>query len=275
MLPGPTLLAAAGGFALAWKSRPKLRVTRHRVLWPGLARPRVVAHVTDVHVGWSTPQVLLDEVVEAIEGESPDLVALTGDYVNTSRIFFSRMQSFVRRMPAPVVAVLGNHDHLVGGSAIGLGLEAAGATVLRNQQVEIAGLTVVGVDDGFTGHANVEEAFAGLPQGAQVLVLTHFPPTAKAIAGRGGRLVLAGHTHSGQFDLPWGWTERLARIALLGSYLRGFFELQNGVQLYVNAGLGHSRRGMRLGEMCRPELAVFRLEDRQALTEIGGPVAGR
>lgn len=269
-MPGlaPLLVsAAAGAAALAWSrtGRIPLRITRYRVPWPGLEERRVVVHVTDVHVGLSTPPALLEEVAEASHRAQPDLVALTGDYVNASRVFFPRMQAFVRALPQPVVAVLGNHDHLVGGRAIRRGLEAAGAVVLQNEKVEMAGLTVVGVDDGFTRHDRVDLAFEGVVGAPSALVLTHFPPTANAIAERtGGRLILAGHTHAGQFDLPGRWTERLARATRLGGYLRGFYPLANGVELYVNAGLGHAWRGMRSGELCRPEMAVFELEPAEA-----------
>lgn len=237
-----------------------LRVTRHRVPWPGLGAPVTVAHLTDVHVGWSTPQPFLAAVAAATRDERPDLVALTGDYVNTSRVFVSRLSAFVAALPPPVVAVLGNHDHLCGARAIGKRLEAAGARVLRNESCEVAGLSVVGVDDGFTGHDDPAVAFARVEAPHRALVLTHFPPTADRLAAEGrGRLVLAGHTHAGQFELPGEWTRRLARVARLGGYLRGFHDL-SGTQLYVNAGVGHARRGLRVGELCRPELALFRLE---------------
>lgn len=255
-------LAAGGALALARARRPSLRVTRRSVPWPELGRPLRVAQLSDVHLGWSTPQVLLDEVVEAAHAAGPDLVVLTGDYVNHGLGSLRQLEALVGRLPGRVLAVLGNHDHWAGAEAIQSALERGGAEVLRNRAVEVLGLTVVGVDDGFTGHADVSAAFDGVQDPRATLVLTHYPPSFERIAPVGGRLVLAGHTHGGQIDLPWGATARLARLGGLGRYLRGEFRL-DGARMYVNAGLGHAHVGMRRGELCRPEMALFELQPPQ------------
>ena len=254
-------IALGSGAAVAWvrSDRPSLRVTRYRIPWPGLKRPHRVLQVSDVHVGWTTPQALMQDVVEAAHREKPDVVTLTGDYVNVSKTFFSRMTTFVSELPHPVVAVLGNHDHFVGARAIAQGLAEAGARVLRNESCVVGELVIVGVDDGFTGHDKIEEAFLGLVHPRNTLVLTHFPPTAEQIVSIGGRLVLAGHTHAGQFQVSEGWSRTLHSLLRLGKFVRGFYPLRENAQLYVNAGLGHAWRGMRWGELCRPELAVFDL----------------
>lgn len=256
------LLGAAvvgGAVSAAFRERPTLRISRHEMPWPGLRRAVRVVHLTDLHIGWSTPAALLEQVTAETRSLGPDLVALTGDYVNVSLYHAGALERFVSGLPGPVVAVLGNHDHLAGAAAIAARLRRAGAVVLQNAGHEVAGLTVVGVDDGFSGHDDCGLAFSSVLAGAPILGLTHFPPTAPLLAERGARLVLAGHTHAGQFELPGRWTERLASLAGLGGYLRGFHGLGGGSQLYVNAGLGHARRGMRWGEACRPELAVFDL----------------
>lgn len=239
--------------------RPALRVTERSVRWPELSRPLRIAHLTDLHVGWSTPPVLLHEVIETACAAEPDLVCLTGDYVNTGTRFLPEVEAFVAALPSPVFAVLGNHDHFAGADAVADALGRGGARVLRNQRTQGPGeLDIVGVDDGFTGRDEPERAFDGLPLGAPALVLAHFPPSFERIAPRGGRLVLAGHTHAGQIDLPFGVTATLARLGGLGRYLRGEFVL-GSARMYVNAGLGHAHVGMRRGEACRPEIALFDL----------------
>ncbi|MBX2812645.1 MAG: metallophosphoesterase [Myxococcales bacterium] len=249
------------GALLIWvrRTRPLLRITRYRLPWPRLSRLYRVVHISDIHAGWTTPLALYREVTEAVHRAKPDLVVLTGDYVNVSRTFFSRVQGFVCGLPSPVVAVLGNHDHLVGGRASAQNLMDAGAHVLQNRSISVGDLTVVGVDDGFSGHDRVEEAFCGIASPREALVLTHFPPTAERIASIGGRLILSGHTHAGQIHVSDIWDQRLARLGRLGPYIRGMYTLEEGTLLYVNAGLGHAWRGMRVGDMCRPELAIFEL----------------
>jgi predicted MPP superfamily phosphohydrolase len=147
-------------------------------------------------------------------------------------------------------------------------LERGGATVLSNQCTVLdaggVSLPIVGVDDGRTEHADVERAFSGLDRGAKPLVLTHFPNTADAIADRGGALVIAGHTHGGQIAIP-GVTKWVTR-AIGYRYIAGWYEVGAG-QLYVSAGIGVSLDGLRGGRGAMPEIAVYDLMPRSALSE--------
>jgi len=87
------------------------------------------------------------------------------------------------------------------------------------------------------------------------------PNTAELIAPTGAPLVLAGHTHAGQVDVPW-ITRRIARAAG-HPYLRGFYRIGERTDLYVNAGIGHSFPGFRTGSTC-PEVSVFDLDPNLA-----------
>ncbi len=60
----------------------------------------------------------------------------------------------------------------------------------------------VGVDDGRSGNDDVPRAFADVADPERALVLSHFPSTAETIATTGAPLVLSGHTHAGQVDVP-------------------------------------------------------------------------
>lgn len=242
------------------EAAPRLRVSRHRIPWPGLSSPVRVAHLTDVHVGWTTPGGILDAAVEVVRRLRPDLVALTGDYVNHSLKHVDRLSAFVASLPAPVLATLGNHDHWSGPEGVTRALVAGGARVLSNESLEYTkgGVTlpIVGLDDGRTGNDDVPRAFRSAPVRHGALVLTHYPNTADAIAERGGRLVIAGHTHGGQVDVP-GVTRLVSRIA--GQrYLAGWYTV-GGSALYVSAGIGASLDGLRGGRAAVPEVAFYEL----------------
>lgn len=259
--PAERATAQKIGRAAAWvrRQRAPLRITHHEIPWEGLSRVHTVVQISDVHVGWTTPESLLAEVIHEAHSQAPDITVLTGDYVNITRNHFPRVANFARALPSPLVAILGNHDHLVGGAASAACLVDAGATVLQNSSCQVRELTVVGVDDGFSAHDDVEISFSGVKNPRNTLVLTHYPPTADKIAPTGGRLILSGHTHGGQIQLPGRWLRKLMVSASLGRYIRGMHSLEHQVQLYVNAGLGHSWKGMRLGELCQPEVSVFHL----------------
>lgn len=237
----------------------RVRLTAHEVPWPGARGLRLV-HLTDLHLGWATPRELLHQVVSLAERAAPDLVVLTGDYLNHSLKHLRALERLVALLPRPCLATLGNHDHWSGAEAVESALEQAGVVVLRNRphRVALGGrrLTVVGVDDSFTGHDDIEAAFAQVGSAEPVLALTHCPKIGPALARRGARLILTGHTHAGQVQVPLV-TRAVSRLA--GQrYLAGWYELGPS-RLYVNAGVGSSAIRWRLGARAAPELAIVTL----------------
>jgi 3',5'-cyclic AMP phosphodiesterase CpdA len=70
----------------------------------------VVAHLSDIHFGRELP-----EAVEALHADlamiAPDVVVVSGDMTQSARRReFALARAFLDRMPAPVLAVPGNHD---------------------------------------------------------------------------------------------------------------------------------------------------------------------
>jgi len=131
--------------------------------------------------------------------------------------------------------------------------------MLRNSHVVLpltrGELTVVGVGDRTTGHADVDRAFHRVTRPNRALVLAHHPKPADRIMARGGRLVLAGHTHGGQIVLPFlgavhTHSEHLGRREASGPMQR------NNTQVYVNRGLGE---GIPLRFGAPPVVAVITL----------------
>jgi predicted MPP superfamily phosphohydrolase len=237
----------------------KLRATHHLVRWPSATRRFRVVQLTDIHVGRAVPPSYLRRVAELAHRARPDLVVLTGDYLNRSLTYVDELRHFVSLLPRPLFATLGNHDHWSGRDGVVAALEQGGATVLSNESLRFAGagldLVLVGVDDGFTRSDDVPRAFARVSRAAEALVLSHFPNTADRIADTGARLILSGHTHGGQIVVP-GVTQLVHRV-LGHKYVAGWFELDRS-QLYVSVGVGGSV-GLRAGEGSAPEVSVFDL----------------
>jgi uncharacterized protein len=266
---GRAVLVLATGAALAaWAGPslrrsapflPGLRVTTHEVPWPTARRVRVV-QLSDLHVGRNTDPALLLQAVTRARALRPDLVVLTGDYVNRSLEKAGELRRLVAELPRPCIAVLGNHDYWSGAQGVTAALRRGGAQVLLNQSTRVSGpgwkLTVVGVDDGYTNHQAIRTSFAGLADARNTLVLTHYPNAADAIARFGGRLILAGHTHGGTVAVPI-LTAAVARAKGL-RYLAGWYDVGKA-KLYVNVGLGAANPTARLGENASPEISVFDL----------------
>ena len=251
--------AATGAAGLALAGSNQVRLTRHQVSWP-CPRGIRVAHLTDLHVGWGTPAHLLRQAVELTRRARPHLVVLTGDYLNHSLKRLPALKRFVRALPRPCVATLGNHDHWSGPGDIRYALERLGVTVLRNENVtiDVAGqrLQLVGVDDGMTGHHDIARAFRGVRHPKRALVLSHYGETADEIVEAGGRLVLSGHTHGGQLQIPI--LTRAVTAAAGMRYIAGWYKVGPG-RVYVSAGIGSSVIRRRVGRRAEPEVALLDL----------------
>ncbi|MCK5796273.1 MAG: metallophosphoesterase [Deltaproteobacteria bacterium] len=256
---GAATALTAGAATVVQAAPQRLRISRHRIPWP-VGRRLKIAHLTDVHVGWGTPKVLLRQAAARAREARPDLTVLTGDYLNHSLDHLFELRAWLRLLPRPCVATLGNHDHWSGADAISRALVREGVLVLRNNHkiLSLGGtsLPVVGVDDGLTKHADPRRAFSGLVAPERALVLTHVPDTAPSLVAHGARLVLAGHTHGGQVYVP-KISEALARVAG-HAYLAGWYRV-GPTLLYVNAGVGSSAIRLRAGRKAQPELALFEL----------------
>lgn len=232
------------------------RVTRLTLPLPGLARPRRVVHLTDLHFAYSTPVQLLRDAVALTNRQRPDLVVLTGDYVGYAANRLGALEQVLGALQAPAVAVLGNHDHWTDAPAIVAALQRARVEVLLNGWTTAAGLVVVGLDDGVTRRASAAEATHGRPVGPTI-GLSHDPEAAPHLWKHGVPLVLSGHTHAGQFHFG-PLTSRVHRAVLGRRFVEGLYVTRTGA-VYVNAGVGASGVPFRVGEAAHREVAVIDL----------------
>lgn len=228
-----------------------------------LHTPIRVAHLTDQHFGRPTPMSIQMEAVRAANAASPDLVALTGDFVCYELDWLDQLEQVVGAFAAPVVAVLGNHDHWTGAAAVRRSLRRAGVQVLDNASTifELRGqrLQVVGLDDAYTGHSDPERATRGLCPKTPTLGLSHVGEAAQHLWDRGVPLVLSGHTHAGQIAIA-----KLNHLSMgrLGGhrYVHGLYGDRRGDgALYVGAGIGSGKVPFRVGKRARREVALFDL----------------
>ena len=224
----------------------------------------------------------ISAMVDEINALEPSVVLIGGDFVFEDGEDL-HLQAVWQDIDAPVYAVLGNHDYRSGTNAttwveknratyaasfdkdtynvsnlrdestdiayagrLTAELEENGVTVLRNEYVTVdAGgqnLMLVGVDDGWAGMADPPEVPA---TGAYTLYLIHEPDCR---ADWDCDLILAGHTHGGQF-LP-------QNTPVPGFELSGLVE-RNGVITYITRGIGTSNLGVELRLFATPEIVVI------------------
>jgi predicted MPP superfamily phosphohydrolase len=231
---------------------------------PGLALDSAgyrIALLSDIHIGNRAMQPeRLTRIVAAINASQPDLIVIVGDFVNGNA---KGMKSDPNQLVVPLsglrarhgaVASLGNHDHWTNAAAVHDALTKAGVTVLENRASQRGGLVVLGIDDHYSGHADIAATMATLPKDSKLplLAVNHSPDLAPQLPGEVS-LLLAGHTHCGQMVLPV-----VGSLAIIFGKVIGdahYFEqrYQCGVvregrrTTVVTAGLGSGSIPLRVG----------------------------
>ncbi len=264
-------LSGAPGEKRPWfRKDPKGTIAVRRFAGPAAYREQLehlrVVHLTDLHVGRVTPMAVQEAAVDLANAERPDLVVITGDFVCHSQKYLDELSALMKRFTAPVVGVLGNHDHWSGADEVRRALRKGGVEVLDNHHTVVTlrhqRLQLVGLDDAYTGHADREKALKGLRHDLPTLGLSHIAEEADRLWPKGVPFVLAGHTHAGQITLAK--LHELAIGHLAGhKYVHGLYGSRKGEPgvgaVYVGAGIGAAVMPLRIGERGRREVTVFEL----------------
>jgi uncharacterized protein len=271
---GGALLGTAGLAYYAREVEPAdVEVVSVSLVLPRLAREfdgYRIAQIGDLHAdGWMTPGRLLG-LVNLVNAEEPDLVAITGDFTT-----YSRLRSLIRHVPgiaAPLrrlrvpdgaFAVLGNHDHRTDAGVVRRALVAGGVTELGNAVQTLhrdgATLHLCGVDDVHEDMDGLDRVLENLPEEGATILLAHEPDFAdKSAATASFDLQLSGHSHGGQTGLPL--VRRLLLPKLSRKYPSGLYKV-DGMPLYTNRGLGAHPRFRFL---CRPEITILTLRSPES-----------
>ena len=220
-----------------------------------------VAHITDIHLGrWVKPRHVR-EIASYVNAAEPDLTVLTGDYVGYNRKDIDPCAEALAHLQGPTYATLGNHDHWACTETSLNAFERVGIPVLSNRSVSVRtarghDLRLVGVDDAVTRRHDVDMAFEeiGGDEGFR-LVLCHVPELGPSVARAGGHMMLSGHTHGLQFNIPRVTRNLAARFGM--KYIQGAYAF-DGCMLYVSRGLGSASWPWRI--RAAPEMAFFTLQ---------------
>lgn len=264
------LVGAVG--AKAWHDTMRDPVVERLVIeskrLPTGSPPVTIALLSDIHVaGPDMPPSRLEAIVAQVNALEPDLVAIAGDLISEKRTA-TRIYSAAEviaplgKLSAPlgVVVVPGNHDHWFDWDQLAAELARyPQITVLRNAAAQRGPLVVGGVDDDFTGRADLPATTAAMAanRGPRIM-LSHSPDIFPQVPVEVD-LVLAGHTHCGQIAYPWGGAP--ATMSDYGELYACGATRQHGKTLVTSAGVGTSLLPVRL--FTHPEIWMIEIRPPQ------------
>ena len=200
-----------------------------------------IAQLSDLHVSSVFTRDRVEEIVERTNALKPDLIALTGDFVDGTPQKRGYDLEPLKNLKAKygVFGIEGNHEHYVDYDGWMRFMPTLGMTWLKNASasVQINGKTVsvIGLTDPMAQRygrelPDIEKASANVPaQTSLRLLLSHQPKYAALYKGKAD-LMLSGHTHGGQV---------LALNPVVGKlnngFIRGLYDVGE-LKLYVNQG---------------------------------------
>lgn len=242
-----------------------------------------IIHLSDFHCRKFTERE--KKVIKFIQEAHPDFIFFTGDFLENEK-YIPVCQKLISQISNPVrngvsngarenpnfYGVFGNHDHRSGATIDKLKeiFEKEGIKILVNEAKEITKIDgssfyLIGVDDPYLGYDNLEEAAKNVQEGFKIL-LSHSPEILEREKNEIVNkykidLILAGHTHSGQVNLPI--YNSIFRWFSGYKYIAGLFE-ENGTAIYVNRGIGvYSGTPLRLNAPPEITLITLRIENRE------------
>jgi len=222
-----------------------------------------LVNIADIHLGqWLTVK-RLEGVVDLINQQHPDLIAITGDFFSyeVNSVADNMIASLGKLRPHDAsVAVLGNHDHLVGAERVRNILRQSNVVDLSNDVYTVtrgeATLYIAGVDSVMLDKHRLDLVMEKLPSSGPAILLAHEPDFADISATTGRfSLQISGHSHGGQFVIPG--VGALIRAPHCIKYPLGQYQIGDMVH-YTNRGLGTNVFWVRIN--CPPEITIFTLK---------------
>lgn len=230
-----------------------------------------IVQISDIHAGSYITNEPMKEVGQIINNIKPDLVFLTGDFVNFSDEEYDLISKNISQIHSTLgnYGCLGNHDHFMPEKStrkLVQKIEASNVKMLNNQNTTLTingqKLQIAGIDNtGYGQHfGDFHKANQNIDADYPVLWLVHDPTNWDPRMRDKFRcdLVFAGHTHGGQIGLNvLGNVITPARFVY--KQWAGLYQ-ESDTQLYVNRGLGTTGFPVRIA--IPPEITEITLRKK-------------
>ncbi|MCB9079721.1 MAG: metallophosphoesterase [Anaerolineaceae bacterium] len=249
-----------------------LNVT-HRQLrpaaWPAAAPPLRLLHLSDLHVERLTRRE--SHLLELIDQLQPDVMVITGDYLNLSYVDDPTARAEVRKIltqldaPYGVYATLGSPPVDPRNTTPSL-FDGTHIHLLRDEVavIELADgrqLSLIGMDcehDLQSDASALKNLLNVTPVDSARVLLYHSPELMPVAQQYDIDMYLCGHTHGGQIRMPF-YGAVLTSSVTGKQYEMGPYTEQN-TTLYVSRGIGlEGLSAPRMRLLCPPEIILFNL----------------
>lgn len=218
-----------------------------------------IVHISDIHYGSIVDKKRLDNIVDEVNKQKPDIVIFTGDLYDESIVVNDRVKeeitSSLKNIKSNIgsYAVIGNHDY--SDTVYKELIESSNFTYLENESRIIYygdgdPIELIGYDDAWKSTPDYSIELSGYYK----MALIHEPDEVDNILDKNIRLVFAGHSHGGQVRFPIVGAVHTPQGAK--KYTNDYYEF-GSTKLYVSYGIGTSLLKFRYFN--HPSINVYRL----------------
>jgi len=237
-----------------------------------------IIQVSDLHLGHNNRVRFLENVVEKINAENPEMVLITGDLFDGMGDGIEDFVEPLNKIKSPAYFITGNHENYLGAERALNVIKKTKIRIFDDEVGQINGLQLIGIGYPAFGQSKkgseVIKANKNFKSGEPTILMYHTPTSIdqasngvadsqssaywrpdldyEAAKALGVNLQLSGHTHAGQM-IPFTF---IADFIYKGSNY-GLYE-DGDFSLYTTNGTGTWGPPMRTGNM--PEIVVIRLE---------------
>ena len=232
------------------------QTTPHRRLWQEYTQDLIHK------IRFLVPEFLIRYIIQKANSISTDIIVCTGDYIHernkTNQI--DQVWPILSTLEANhgVFNVLGNHDHWGNFNRSLEWLEKSGQNVrhqVKSIEKEGQRIWIGGAGDLWEDENRIDETFRNVPQNECKLLLAHNPDTADEDFNTRIDLMISGHTHGGQVNIPFYGTPILP--VKNKKYSSGFIKSKK-INVFISKGIGWAILPIRFN--CYPEIAILHLQ---------------
>lgn len=225
-----------------------------------------IVQFSDLHYGTYYTRKNIKKLTKKINKLSPDIVIFTGDLVDDNYVLDSDdikiITSEFSKINAKIgkYAIYGNHDVKL--ESYNNILYDSAFTLLKNDYDLVYAkdnipILIYGLDDALFGKPSLDK-LTEIDQNIYKIILVHEPDYIDKIDAKSVDLVLAGHSHNRQINIPIISNFVLPKGAK--KYYKDHYKV-NDTDLYVSNGVGCGFIQMRF--MSFPSISLYRLTKKK------------
>lgn len=224
-----------------------------------------LVHFSDLHYKVTTEENELRNLIEKINRLKPDIVVFTGDLLDSNVTYtkedYENLESELTKLNANIEKyyVLGEEDYKEK-EQVKLIFKDANFIYLDNKSDIIYGsnnekIQIVGLGSKEENDFQKEEALENLEQNLYTITIFHEPDRIDEVKNQNIDLVLAGHSHHNQINLPI--ISSLLTKDNAKTYKNSYYKINN-IDFYINQGIGTDYNA-KLRFMTFPTISFYRI----------------